>query len=162
MRRRRGVWIRLADRDLPEGVTRRMARHTRKGPPEPKPAGTPTEKSAPGGFNNPFAALAGLREALPSKTPQLRAEDFPAEPPPEGPARAVVRLARRERDGAEVTRVEELGLPREALESWCQALQRGLACRGTVEGEVLVLEGDQRRSVPELLLRRGVRRVVQG
>lgn len=66
---------------------------------------------------------------------------------------SVVRLARRERDGAELTRVEELGLPPEALESWGQALQRGLACRATVEGEALVLAGDQRR---------GVRRVVQG
>ncbi|MFP2907046.1 hypothetical protein ACLESD_18765 [Pyxidicoccus sp. 3LFB2] len=73
-----------------------MARHTRKGPPEPKPAGTPPGKSSPGSFNSPFAALGSLREALPSKTPQLRAEDFPAEPPPDGPARAVVRLARRE------------------------------------------------------------------
>ncbi|WP_163988237.1 translation initiation factor [Pyxidicoccus caerfyrddinensis] len=139
-----------------------MARNTRKGPPEPKLQGTPPGKSSTGGFNSPFAALAELREALPSKTPQLRAEDFPAEPPPDGPARARVRLARRERDGAEVTRVEELGLPPDALEAWCQALQRGLACRGVVEGDALVLEGDQRRSVPDLLLRRGVRRVAQG
>ncbi len=135
-----------------------MARNTRKGPSEPKPAGTPPGK----GFNNPFASLANLREALPSKTPQLRAEDFPAEPPADGPARAVVRLARRERDGAEVTRVEELGLPPDALEAWCQALQRGLACRGAVDGDALVLEGDHRRGVPDLLLRKGVRRVSQG
>ncbi|MCP3136956.1 translation initiation factor [Pyxidicoccus xibeiensis] len=139
-----------------------MARNTRKGPPPPKPASTPPGKASPGGFNSPFAALSSLREALPSKTPQLRAEDFPAVPPPDGPERARVRLARRERDGAEVTRVEELALPPEALEAWCQALQRGLACRCGVEGDALVLEGDQRRSVPDLLLRRGVRRVVQG
>ncbi|NMO14300.1 translation initiation factor [Pyxidicoccus fallax] len=139
-----------------------MARHTRKGPPEPKPAGTPSGKPSPGGFNNPFAKLAELRDALPGKTPQLRAEDFPAEPPPDGPERAVVRLARRERDGAEVTRVEELGLPPDALAAWGQALQRGLACRVSVEGEALVLEGDQRRGVPGLLLRKGVRRVSQG
>lgn len=139
-----------------------MAPKTPKSPPAPKPPGTPPGKPSPGGFNSPFAALAGLREALPSKTPQLRAEDFPAEPPPDGPARAVVRLARRERDGAEVTRVEELGLSSEALQDWCQALQRGLACRATVEGDALVLEGDQRRNVPDLLLRRGVKRISQG
>jgi translation initiation factor 1 len=131
-----------------------MARNTRKGPPE----STPTARA---GFNSPFASLASLREALPSKTPQLRAEDFPAEPPPDGPARAVVRLARREKDGAEVTRVEELGLAPEALEAWAQALQRGLACRASVEGDALVLDGDQRRAVPDLLLRRGVKRVSQ-
>jgi translation initiation factor 1 len=131
-----------------------MARNTRKGPPESPPP-------AKAGFNSPFASLASLREALPSKTPQLRAEDFPAEPPPDGPARAVVRLARREKDGAEVTRVEELGLPPDALGAWAQALQRGLACRASVEADALVLEGDQRRAVPDLLLRRGVKRVSQ-
>jgi translation initiation factor 1 len=108
-----------------------MARNTRKGPPE----STPTARA---GFNSPFASLASLREALPSKTPQLR-----------------------EKDGAEVTRVEELGLAPEALEAWAQALQRGLACRASVEGDALVLDGDQRRAVPDLLLRRGVKRVSQ-
>jgi translation initiation factor 1 len=134
-----------------------MARHTPKGP--PKPTDSPPAK---GGFNTPFASLASLREALPAKTPQLRAEDFPAEPPPDGPARAVIRLARRERDGADVTRVEELGLSPDVLEAWAQALQRGLACRCSVDGDALVLEGDQRRAVPDLLLRRGVKRVSQG
>lgn len=113
------------------------------------------------GFNNPFARLEGLRDALPSTTPQLRREDFPETPPPGGPERAVVRLETG-RGGKEVTVVEGLGLPAAELQAWLQALQRGLACTGAVEGERLVLQGDQRFKLPDLLLRRGVQRVVHG
>jgi translation initiation factor 1 len=48
------------------------------------------------------------------------------------------------------------------LQEWLQALQRGLACTGTVEAERLVLRGDHRFKLPDLLLRRGVQRVVHG
>ncbi|QRO00660.1 translation initiation factor [Archangium violaceum] len=113
------------------------------------------------GFNNPFARLEGLRDTLPSTKPQVRREDFPEEPPPQGPERAVVRLEAGRGD-KEVTVVEGLGLPGAELEAWLQALQRGLACRGSVEGERLVLQGDHRFTLPDLLLRRGVKRVVHG
>jgi translation initiation factor 1 len=113
------------------------------------------------GFNNPFARLEALRDALPSTKPQVRREDFPDTPPPGGPGRAVVRLETG-RAGQEVTMVEGLGLPAAELQAWLQALQRGLACTGTVEGERLVLQGDQRFKLPDLLLRRGVQRVVHG
>ncbi len=113
-----------------------------------------------GPFNNPFAALAGKRDALPSTKPQVRPEDFPSTPPPEGPERAVLKLE--ERGGQEVTVVEELGLPPPELQAWLEALQRGLGCRGDVEGATLVLRGDHRRTAPDLLLRRGVKRVRQG
>jgi translation initiation factor 1 len=118
-------------------------------------------KKAGSGFHTPFAGLAGLREALPAATPQVRAEDFPAEPPAQGPERAVVKLERTGR-GEEVTVVEGLGLPAAELQAWLEALQRGLGCRGSVEGERLVLRGDHRFTLPGLLLRRGVRRVVAG
>jgi len=111
-------------------------------------------------FHNPFAALAAKRDALPSTTPQVRPEDFPTTPPPDGPERAVLKLE--ERGGQEVTRVEELGLPPQELQAWLEALQRGLGCRGDVEGEALMLRGDHRRTAPDLLLRRGVKRVRQG
>lgn len=113
------------------------------------------------GFNNPFARLEALRDALPSTKPQLRQEDFPETPPPGGPERVVVRLETG-RGGKEVTVVEGLGLPAAELQTWLQALQRGLACTGSVEGERLVLQGDQRFKLPDLLLRRGVQRVVHG
>jgi translation initiation factor 1 len=113
------------------------------------------------GFNNPFARLGELRDTLPSTKPQLRREDFPDAPPPGGPERAVVRLET-DRAGKEVTVVEGLGLPAAGLREWLQALQRGLACTGMVEGERLVLRGDHRFKLPDLLLRRGVQRVVHG
>jgi translation initiation factor 1 len=111
--------------------------------------------------HNPFARLESLRDTLPSTKPQLRREDFPDEPPPQGPERAVVRLEPG-RGGQEVTVVEGLGLPAAELEAWLYALQRGLACTGSVEGERLVLRGDHRFKLPDLLLRRGVKRVVHG
>jgi translation initiation factor 1 len=123
--------------------------------PEPRP------DSKTRGFHNPFARLEALRDALPSTKPQVRREDFPDEPPAQGPERAVVRLEAG-RGGQEVTVVEGLGLPAEELQAWLQALQRGLACTGSVEGERLVLRGDHRFKLPDLLLRRGVKRVVQG
>jgi len=113
------------------------------------------------GFNNPFAKLEGLRDTLPSTKPQVRQEDFPDVPPPRGPERARVRLETG-RGGEEVTVVEELGLPAAELQAWLQALQRGLACGGSVEAERLVLRGDHRFKLPDLLLRRGVKRVVHG
>ena len=112
------------------------------------------------GLNNPFARLGALRDTLPSQTPQVRPEDFPEQPPPGGPERALLRLETR-REG-EVTIVEGLGLPEAEVQGWLEALRRGLACAGTVEGERLVLRGDHRFKLPDLLLRRGVQRVVHG
>ncbi len=111
-------------------------------------------------FNNPFGKIAGIRPQLvPSKAVQS-AEDFPESPPEGGPERALIRIA--EREGETVTVIEELGLSGEALESWRMALQRGLATKVSVEGGTLVLAGDHRFKLPDLLLRRGVRRVMQG
>lgn len=120
------------------------------------------DPKARGPFHNPFAALGGLRDELPAGEPEVRPEDFPAEPPARGPARAVLRLERSGRRGKEVTVVEGLGLPEAELHAWLMALRRGLGCGGAVEGDDLVLQGDHRRKLPDLLLRRGVRRVSQG
>jgi translation initiation factor 1 len=134
-----------------------MARGTRKGPGTPAP---PKDGDEAALRHNPFAALAGKRDALPSTVPQVRPEDFPLTPPTHGPAQAVLRLE--ERGGQEVTRVEGLGLPPAELRAWLEALQRGLGCRGDVVGDALELRGDHRRTAPDLLLRRGVQRVRQG
>jgi translation initiation factor 1 len=110
-------------------------------------------------FNNPFAALAGKRDGLP-------AGPAPAPAPPQtekkGPARAVVRMERTGRGGKEVTVVEQLGLPEAELAAWCKALKGALGCGGTVEGDTLVLQGDQRERLEPLLLKRGVRKVTLG
>lgn len=116
--------------------------------PEPAP-------SAP--FNNPFAALSGAREALPSR-PVAAAPEKPAK----GPARAVVRLEKKGRGGKEVTVVEQLGLRGDELETWLKALKQSLGCGGAVEEDTLLLQGDQRERLPELLAARGVRKISVG
>jgi translation initiation factor 1 len=113
------------------------------------------------GLQQPFAGLRALRETLPSSQPERRVEDFPETPPPGGPERVTVRRETG-RDGEELTVVEGLGLDASGLSTWLEALRRGLACRGSVDGTRLVLRGDHRFTLPDLLLRRGVRRVVHG
>ena len=84
------------------------------------------------------------------------------EPEPKGPARAVVRMERKGRGGKEVTVVEQLGLRPKDLETWLKALKGSLGCGGVIEGETLVLQGDQRKRLPAILEARGVRKVISG
>lgn len=126
-------------------------------------AGAPGSGTGGGGApprDSPFAALASLRDALPPG---------PGAPPAaapsarkEGPARAVVRLERKGRRGKEVTAVEQLALPAAELEGFLQKLKSSLGCGGALEGTALVLQGDHRARLGELLLALGVRRVIQG
>ena len=103
--------------------------------------------------DNPFAALASMRDALP---PGPAAKPKPA---PRGPARAVVRLERKGRAGKEATLIEKLGLPVAELEVWCAELKRALGCGGSVDGDVIVLQGDLRSRVGPLLAARGIGKV---
>ena len=106
-------------------------------------------------FHNPFGALREKLRDLP-----------PGEAPPpakaKGPARAVVRMERKGRGGKEVTVVEQLELEPAELEAWLKALKNALGCGGAVEGDTLVLQGDQRKRLPDLLTSRGVRKVTIG
>jgi translation initiation factor 1 len=107
-------------------------------------------------FHNPFGALREKLGDLPAG---------PAPPPPaapKGPARAVVRMERKGRGGKEVTAIEQLDLPPRELAAWLQDLKAALGCGGAVEGDALVLQGDQRKRLPELLSARGVRKVTVG
>lgn len=116
----------------------------------------PAAPAAP--FNNPFAAIAGKREQLPSAPAPAPAKVEERK----GPARAVVRMERKGRGGKEVTVVEHLALPKAEREVWLKALKGALGCGGVVEEESLVLQGDQRERLPALLEARGVRRVTVG
>jgi len=119
------------------------------------------KKEDPKGAHHPFARLQALRDTLPPSRPERRREDFPDTPPAHGPERVTLRRESG-RGGEDVTVVEGLELSPEALQAWLEALQRGLACPGTVEGPRLVFRGDHRFALPDLLLRRGVKRVVHG
>lgn len=109
-------------------------------------------------FHAPFAGLGSLRDALPAKEAPAPA----AKPAPKAPARAVVRYERKGRGGKEATLVEQLALsPRERAE-WLLAMKQALGCGGTLEGETLVLQGDQRPRVRAWLEARGVARISVG
>ncbi len=71
-------------------------------------------------------------------------------------------MERKGRGGKEVTVVDQLGLPAKALDVWLKALKNSLGCGGVVEGETLVLQGDQRERIKPLLEGRGVRKVIIG
>ncbi|WP_338863705.1 translation initiation factor [Myxococcus stipitatus] len=119
----------------------------------------PAAPAAP--FHNPFAALAAKREELPAG-PSAPIAAPAQKPEPKGPARAVVRMERKGRGGKEVTVVEHLELPEPQREVWLKALKNSLGCGGVVEGDALVLQGDQRERLPSLLEARGVRKVTVG
>jgi translation initiation factor 1 len=117
-------------------------------------------------FHNPFAALSGLRDSLSHLSPAT--DPVAASQPPvptavvpraKGPARAVVRYERSGRGGKQVTVIEQLSLSVEEQAEWLKAFKAALGCGGVVEGDTLVLQGDQRKRLPALLSARHVRRV---
>jgi translation initiation factor 1 len=109
-------------------------------------------------FNNPFAALKDKLGDLPVRRERPTGPPNPADE--KGPARAVVRYERKGRGGKEVTVVEQLALPARELEAWLKSLKQALGCGGSVEGDRVVLQGDQRQRLPGLLSARGVRKVI--
>ena len=134
-----------------------------RGYPRPAPKKTLTdhpmdEKEKP--FHNPFEALRGL--AVPAPVTGDAAPP-PAPALPDGSKlipRAIVRLERSGRRGKEVTVVEHLAIATAARDEWLKALKAALGCGGSVEGERLVLQGDQRKRLPALLQGRGVKKII--
>ncbi|HET9269040.1 MAG TPA: serine hydrolase, partial [Vicinamibacterales bacterium] len=112
-------------------------------------------------FHNPFGALGALRDRLPARPADPEPEPAPAAPPAGGKtyARAVVRLERSGRGGKEATLVEKLDLTPAERDTWLKALKAALGCGGRVEGDTLMLQGDQRKRLPALLTARGVKKI---
>lgn len=114
--------------------------------------------------NNPFGALRPLRDAMPDP-PQAPSPPKPAQPAKDLPKnqraipRAVVRMERSGRGGKEVTVIEHMALSPKEREDWLKALKAGLGCGGVVEGDNLMLQGDQRARLPKLLEARGVKKI---
>jgi len=114
-------------------------------------------------FNNPFGALKPLREAMPDppKTPEpVKAATAPSKQ--RIVPRAVVRMERSGRGGKEATVIEQLDLKPAEREVWLKALKAALGCGGSVEGDTLMLQGDQRERLKKILADRGVKRVTIG
>ena len=119
---------------------------------------TPTPRSAePTPFHNPFSKLGATKATLPLGPPPTRKQT--ASPAVPSPDRAVVRYERKGHGGKDMTRVEHLGLAGEKLDRWLKDIKQALGCGGVVEGETLLLQGDQRERLRLWLERRGVTRV---
>ena len=102
-----------------------------------------------------FGSLTELRSIVPDRP-------LPEVLKPSGPARAVVRMERKQRRGKEVTVIDKLELRPADLETWCRELKKALGCGGAVEDGMIVLQGDLRQRLPELLTARGVGKVTIG
>lgn len=122
-------------------------------PDAPPPAAAP--------FNPALARLKGL---LPDgyAPPSPPAAAPAAAPAPAAPPRAVVRMERKGRGGKEATVIEKLALDAKGLAGWAEALKRSLGCGGGVEGDAIVVQGDQRDRVVRWLEAKGVRKVSVG
>jgi translation initiation factor 1 len=111
-------------------------------------------------FHNPFGALSHLRGATPQAATSATPPAEQVSPPDAATIlRAVVRLERAGRGGKAVTVVEQLNLPPVERERWLTAFKSALGCGGSVEGDTLVIQGDQRKRLPALLSARGVKKV---
>ena len=118
--------------------------------------------------HNPFAnALAHLAPEVaeaPDDTPEAAAPTSAPTPTPAEvtPARAVVRLERKGRGGKQVTTISHLELSDDARATWCANLRKHLGCGGSVEGELIIVQGDHRDRARAWLEAQGVRRVTLG
>ena len=125
----------------------------------------------PVGFHNPFEKLGPMtgRPVPAREDPKSPVAPVVPDAPPSSAApgvkpipRAVVRLERSGRGGKEVTVVEHLGIAPKDREVWLKALKSALGCGGVVEGDALVLQGDQRERLPKILSARGVKKITRG
>jgi translation initiation factor 1 len=122
-----------------------------------------------GPFNNAFGGLAALRAQMGDApdTPEAPAPvvaDAPdaAEEPRGSGRKVVVARERKGRGGKTVTRVSQLDLDAAATESLAHTLKRTLGCGGSVEGEDVILAGDQTERAADWLRGELGRKVVIG
>ena len=116
-----------------------------------------------GNVDNPFGALAALRGALPQGT---EAEPAPAAGPSGNAAalsgKIVVRREKKGRRGKTATLVEGVALTGAALEAFGREMRQSLGTGGGIEGNAIVISGDQVERAMNWLRARGATRLVAG
>ena len=111
-------------------------------------------------FHNPFGALAHLRPDPKPDPPKETASPKPStEPRAVTVPRAVVRMERKGRGGKDVTILEQINLNPTLRQRWLKELKAALGCGGVIEGDSIVLQGDHRKRLPDLLAKMGVRKI---
>jgi translation initiation factor 1 len=124
---------------------------------------TPQEKLT----HNPFAALKAGNSAekktlepaaglvLPSPGPQSGVT-VKAKPAEAKPKRVVLRMERKGHGGKEMTRIEKLTLTSTLLEVWLKEIKQSLGCGGVIDGEDLLIQGDQRDRLAAFFTKKGI------
>lgn len=92
-----------------------------------------------------------LREQGFEGAPEAEEEGAPGDESPTRLGRVVVRRERKGRRGKTVTSVDGLDLPEAGREALARELRTTLGCGARVEGEQVVVQGDQRERVAELI-----------
>ena len=121
-------------------------------PDRPEPAAS----AAP----NPFAALATLRGTLAEGASDEPAAAGTADTP--FAAKLVIARERKGRGGKTATLVRGVALTGTALETFAREMRQALGTGGGVEGEAIVLAGDQSARAAQWLRARGATRIVIG
>lgn len=113
--------------------------------------------------SSPFAKLAALRDALPAG-PEATPREQPAPADPRSPfaGKIVVAHTRKGRGGKTVTTIEGVRGDARFRDDLARELKRALGCGAAVEGDRIVVQGEQLARVKSFLEARGARRVVLG
>ena len=109
--------------------------------------------------SSPFAALGALRDGLPPG-PRQQQGLTRAESAAQFEAEVTVSRPKKDADGKVVTAIT--GVREAARESLAHELRRTFGCEVRVEGDAIVIEGDQRPRTRAFLEARGVRKVIVG
>lgn len=118
-----------------------------------------TQAPAASGLGNLGALLEAQGLAGSGVAPPPAAPVSSASPTPTG--RVVVRKERKGRGGKTVTTVSGLGLSGAELGALSRQVRKALGCGSSRDGDTLVLQGDQREAVADMLRAQG-RRVSLG
>lgn len=113
----------------------------------------------------PFAGLAGLRAGLPagpSPEPPAKAQPPFANDPVARAAKIVLRRERKGHGGKLATRIEGLTLNTEESRSIAVEIRRALGCGAAIDGDDIVVQGDQVDRLVVLLDGRGAKKIVVG
>jgi len=128
-----------------------------------KRRGDPTPEPATMAPNNPFGALAALRDELPPGSAPSVEPVLDAAPKPLGSAspggKVVLRRETKGRGGKTITRIS--GLSAQELEALAKQMKKALGCGASVEDEDVVLLGSLVDRAADWLEARGATRLVR-